>query len=114
MNMTLKEKSDLVEILSIIFRDNEFLMRANYVNENTITLTEELLHQLNFCSNATSALLTSVQCFPKTKNVYGWLAGCIPALAKHFRMYKIQLKSNMFCSVHVIAKYKSSIKATLL
>jgi hypothetical protein len=114
MNMTLQEKKDLVEVLSIIFQDSEFLMRAHAVNERTIHLTEELLHQLNFCNNATSSLLTSIQCFPKSKNVYGWLAGCITAIAKQFRMYKIKLKSNMFCSAHVISRFKSPLKETLL
>lgn len=114
MVLTLKDKADLVDVLSIIFQDSEFRMRSNYVNERTIQLTEELLHQLNFCNNATSALLASIQCFPKSRNVYGWLAGCIPALVKQFRMHEYELKSNMFCSAHVISRFKSSIKETLL
>jgi hypothetical protein len=79
-----------------------------------LSLTEELLHKLNFCNNATSALLTGIKCFPKSKNVYGWLLGCIPAIIKMFRMHEIQLKTNLFCSVGVIQKFKNTILTTML
>lgn len=114
MNMTIREKRDLVELLSIIFHDREFLMRAHAVNEETVKLTEELLHALNFCNNATSTLLAGIQCFPKSKNAYGWLIGCLSAILKKFKMNSVRLKSNLFCSAHVISPFRDSIKTSLL
>jgi hypothetical protein len=113
MKMTNQEKKELVEILSIIFQDKEFLSRAHAVNNETLTLTEELLNKLQFCNNATSGLLTAIQCFPKSPNVYGWLAGCVPSIYKVIKMNSVEFKSNMFCAVHGIDAYKMLLKTTL-
>ena len=114
MTLTIQKKREIAELLSILYQDNDFNRRAHAVTPETIKFTEELLHKLNFCNNATSALLTGIQCFPKSKNVYGWLVGCVPAILKMFRMHSIQLKTNLFCSVGVIEKFKNSILVTML
>lgn len=114
MNITMQKKKEIAELLSIIYQDRDFLRRAHAVNSETVQLTEELLHSLNFCNNATSALLAGIQCFPKSKNIYGWLVGCVSAILKVFRTHDIKLKSNLFCSAHVITPYRDIIKTTLL
>jgi hypothetical protein len=88
--------------ISFLHQDKDFNRCAHAVTSETVKLTEELLHKLNFCNNAKSALLTGVQCLSKSKNVFGWLIGCIQAILKIIKMHSIQLKTNLFCSVGAI------------
>ncbi len=88
MPLSMQQKKSTVELLAIIFNDNEFLRRAHAVNTKTIKLTEDLMSNLNYCNNATTALLTGIRCLPKSKNVYGWLLGCLPAILNVFKANK--------------------------
>ena len=114
MSIPIKKRREVVKLLSILFKDETLLSRAHAVNSDTVKYTEQLMNDLIFCNRATTLLMAGIRCVPKSKNVYGWLLGCLPALLNLFKVYENEMQASLFCSVHVIEAQKSGILITLL
>lgn len=72
MSLTAQEQEDLKEILVVIFSDYSF--RSRNVTEETLSLTETLLEEIQQCNKRIHALFNSLHCGMIGK---GWLRRCI-------------------------------------
>lgn len=113
MSISNEQKQQVAELMSIILNDSEILFHANKVNQKTVEYAEEIVVSFHFCNKATAALLAGIQCIPKSRNIYGWLLSCIPAVSRLVRANRQIFYSSMMCNIGIQA-HKSALKATML
>lgn len=114
MSLTLSQKQDIGEMLSIIFEDDSFVYYANKINDKTAQRAEEIMDMLIFCNTASTALFKSISCIPKSKNIYGWLISCVSAVVDVLKAHRNTLQGNMLCLNAIRAAHHSELLMTLL
>lgn len=111
--LTNDQKQKTVELLSLIFNDDEFLKHASKVNGKVVDKTEEIMNDLIFCTRAITVLFSGLRCVPRTKNVYMWLMACLPALIELVKVNSKTIYTNGICH-NAIMTHRESMKALLL
>ena len=111
--LTNSQKQNTVELLSLIFNDDEFLKHASKVNGAVVDKTEKVMNDLIFCTGAITALFSGLQCVPRTNNVYLWLVACLPALIPVIKVNSKTIYTNVTCR-NAIMTHLQSMKALLL
>ena len=95
--LTNAQKQQTVELLALIFNDNEFLPYASKVNGPVVDETEKVMNDLIFCTRAITGLFSAIRCVPKSPNIYGWLVGCMPGLIDIVKANSKTLYTNDMC-----------------
>ena len=111
--LTNEQKLKTVELLSAVFNDREFLQHASQVNGEVVDQTEVIMNKLIFCNQAITVLFSTLRCVPKSRNVYGWLMGCLPALLDIAKMHSDTIYTNYICQ-KAIMSHKKAMQSLLL
>ena len=113
MTPSYEQKQQVAELMSIILKDTEFLFHVNKFNENNVKYAENIIISFHFCNKASAALLAGIQCVPKSRNIYGWLFGCAPAVMRLVKANRDIFQSSMLCDVGIRA-HTSALKSSML
>ncbi|MDH5546211.1 MAG: hypothetical protein OEZ43_11495 [Gammaproteobacteria bacterium] len=113
MTLTYTQQKDVAELLAALFNDNEYLYHVNKINRETVRYAEDVIVMFRFCNKASAGLLAGIQCIPKSKNIYGWLLSCLPAVHKVVKANREIFYSNFMCDI-AIQSHRNALKGTMI
>jgi len=112
--LSMSEQDDLAKLLDLVLQTNEFSTNVRRINVTTAQLAEEMMADVVFCSRASAALFAALRCIPKSRNIVGWLLGCLPGVLEVVRHHGDHLMTNLLCHNPIRAKYYSALILSLL
>lgn len=111
--LTISEKYELAELLDILLQTSQFSTNVQNINEITAQRAEELMEDVVFCSRATTVLFAAIRCIPKSRSIYGWLIGCLPAVLDIVKVNRDPLTISLLCYTPIRAKHYSNLVLSL-